>query len=160
MTDNEKKLILAELQTLKERVAVLESLLPTKEQPLSCLVRIPKQLESPNSQCVRVVVEEVTAAYGVTFDILRSRCRTDAVSVPRQITFYLCKEIGRVSWSELGRIFNRDHGTIMHGYRMIAETKDVDSRLSTYLATARARCEQRLKACDGSAGRLETPSDT
>jgi chromosomal replication initiator protein len=90
---------------------------------------------------MRVVAKE----YRITFEIMTSRRRTQYVAATRQIAMYLCRVLlpsrRANSWNALGRKFNRDHTTVLHGYRKI-ERLVADGTLRDQVQTL----EQRVRA--------------
>ena len=70
--------------------------------------------------------------YGLTE--LRSKNRTKDISLARQITMYLMKQVTHKSLREIGEFLNRkDHTTIAHAIGRIDELRKIDSDLDTRL---------------------------
>ncbi len=64
---------------------------------------------SPN-----VIMKEVADYYGITKQQITSKTRTKTVSMARQISIYLCRELLELSYIRIGEEFGgRDHSTIM-----------------------------------------------
>ncbi|MFH1034348.1 MAG: chromosomal replication initiator protein DnaA [Pseudomonadota bacterium] len=57
----------------------------------------------------------VAKVYGLTPAALASRSRRQTITRPRNLALFLCRRHTEVSFAELGRIFNRDHSTVMYG---------------------------------------------
>ena len=72
-----------------------------------------------------VDVARVVAVVAGRFDVdpvaLTGPGQERRVSLPRQIAMYLCRERLGLSFPEIGRLFRRDHSTVMHGVRHVAE---------------------------------------
>ena len=69
----------------------------------------------------------VCSKYSVSQEDLLGYSRLAAYSGPRQILFYLMKQIGpKYTWTKIGQITKRDHTTIMHGVRRLAELRAND----------------------------------
>jgi chromosomal replication initiator protein len=65
------------------------------------------------------------------------------IAKPRQIAMYIAKELTRKSLPEIGELFGgRDHTTVLHAVRRIAELRSHDSHLNHELHVL----EQTLKA--------------
>lgn len=76
------------------------------------------------------IMEIVAEATGVTKLDLISHRRTIKVVRPRQICFYLMRQCTVMSLPEIGRRFSgRDHTTVLHGTRKIAELMETDADL-------------------------------
>jgi len=70
--------------------------------------------------------------YGLTE--LRSKNRTKDISLARQITMYLMKQVTNKSLREIGEFLNRkDHTTIAHAIQRIDDLRKIDSDLDTRL---------------------------
>jgi chromosomal replication initiator protein len=78
-----------------------------------------------------VTGEEIQKAVAEHFQLkisdLRSKNRTKTLVVPRHIAMYLCREISKTSFPEIGRLFGgKDHSTVIHACRMIEKLRDTD----------------------------------
>lgn len=71
------------------------------------------------SNPMNLIAVEVAREFGIDRATLLSRRRARSICVPRHLAFYLCIELCGASYPEVGRVFNRDHGTIMHGYNVV-----------------------------------------
>jgi len=92
---------------------------------------------------VRRIFEQVIAAVCEEFAIRReqllSRARPDFIAFPRMACYALVFERAHSNWSELGRLFNRDHGAIMNGVQVFANRTKQEPRLAAKIAAVRAR---------------------
>ncbi len=75
----------------------------------------------------------VAAAYGMPMDELASRSRRRAVTRPRNLAMYLCRQHTQASFASIGKVFNRDHATVMYGVNKIEAALNGDPRLSREL---------------------------
>jgi chromosomal replication initiator protein len=67
-------------------------------------------------------------------DILSAR-RSQGIVRPRQVAFYLCKELTGRSMPEIGRKFgDKDHTTVLHGIRKVGELMARDSEFASEVA--------------------------
>ena len=81
-----------------------------------------------------VSVEEIQKVVADRFRLrpieLKSKRRTKALVLPRQITMYLCREITKMSFPEIGRHFGgKDHTTVMHACRQIEKKTEADGAM-------------------------------
>lgn len=81
-----------------------------------------------------VSVDEIQKAVADRFHLkpaeLKSKRRTKALVLPRQITMYLCREITKMSYPEIGRHFGgKDHTTVMHACRQIEKQTETDGSM-------------------------------
>lgn len=74
---------------------------------------------------VAVIQNAVAKEWGVTVDGLRSKVRTKTLTVPRQVSMFLIRELLGLQLVEIGAAFGgRDHSTVIHSLdRVQAELK-------------------------------------
>ncbi|MFH1060133.1 MAG: chromosomal replication initiator protein DnaA [Pseudomonadota bacterium] len=82
----------------------------------------------------------VARAHGLEPAALTGKSRRQAITRPRNLALYLCRRHTDASYAELGRLFNRDHSTVMYGVDQVERALAGDQRLSQELAFM----EQRL----------------
>ncbi len=74
------------------------------------------------------VLEAVAQAYGVSVAELQAKGRSRRVAVPRQVAMYLLREEAGLSLPRIGELLGgRDHSTIMHGVRKVADQLERDA---------------------------------
>lgn len=67
----------------------------------------------------RCVAEE----FGLTLQVLKTKCRNKNIVLPRQIAMYLSRELTELSLPEIGDCFGgKDHTTVLHSYKKIKES--------------------------------------
>lgn len=71
----------------------------------------------------------VAAYYNIRLADLNSVRRTRTLARPRQIAMSIAKELTRHSYPEIGAAFGKDHTTVLHACRKVAELKLEDDRL-------------------------------
>ncbi len=81
----------------------------------------------------------VAEAYGIGRVELVSRRRTKNIIRPRQVAMYLCTMLTPRSLPEIGRLFGRDHTTIMHARNKISKLRDTDEKLNFEIEALIAR---------------------
>jgi len=86
-----------------------------------------------------VAVDEVQRLVAERFHIkiseIKSKKRSKNLVFPRQIAMYLCRELTKLSFPEIGRHFGgKDHSTVIYACRQIEELKKQDPGLETLLA--------------------------
>ncbi len=78
-----------------------------------------RQVSIPNIQ------KTVAEYYKIRISDILSRRRNRTIARPRQMAMYLAKELTKHSYPEIGEAFGgRDHSTVIHACRKIAELKD------------------------------------
>lgn len=59
------------------------------------------------------IIQEVSAHYGIRGEDLLSKSHTQEFVLPRQTAIYLCREKLRLPLQSIGKIFGRDHSTVL-----------------------------------------------
>lgn len=77
------------------------------------------------------IQKTVAEYYKIRSSDLLSNRRSRSITRPRQLAMALSKELTNHSLPEIGEAFGgRDHTTVLHGCRKIAELRDSDSRIN------------------------------
>jgi chromosomal replication initiator protein len=77
-----------------------------------------------------LVQKIVAESFGVRISDLKSKRRTRAVVLPRQVAMYLCRNLANASLPEIGNFFGgKDHSTVIHACKVIEEKKEKDTDL-------------------------------
>ncbi len=78
----------------------------------------------PKAITPNLIMEVVATYFDVKIDDFMSKKRNRAISYPRQIAMYLCRELTDLSLPKIGEEFGgRDHTTVIHAYDKI--TNDI-----------------------------------
>ncbi len=88
------------------------------------------------------IQRKVAEHYNIRLSDMLSPRRARVIARPRQIAMFLCKELTDKSLPDIGRKFGgRDHTTIMHGIKRIAQLSDEDASLREDIAVLRRSLE-------------------
>jgi len=80
----------------------------------------------------------VATHFNVKVTDLKSPKRNRKYAVPRQVAMYLCRDLCRLSFPEIGANFGgRDHSTVIHSCRKIGIEKNTDQEMKRHLDTLR-----------------------
>lgn len=80
---------------------------------------------------VENIQKTVADFYKIKVSDMYSKRRPANIAVPRQIAMYLVKELTQKSLPEIGELFGgRDHTTVLHAVRKIADARRSDSELN------------------------------
>lgn len=81
-----------------------------------------------------LIMEIVSTFYDIKMEDFKSKKRNRAISYPRQIAMYLCRELTDLSLPKIGEEFGgRDHTTVIHAYDKISNELISDTNLSKTL---------------------------
>ena len=67
-----------------------------------------------------MISELVGEQFKVSVKDMQSRSRKSQFTVPRQIAMYLSRKYTKESLAEIGRVFQRDHSTVLHAIRVVS----------------------------------------
>lgn len=123
-----------ELTILRGQKAKLEELLQLRKEVRELQASLWTGTEA--RETVSAVARRAAAAFHVDMEYLLGPRRTEEVVVPRHVIFYLARKIRHeVTSTLLAEMFHRDHGTVLHGCKMVVNRMDASP-------TFRARVEQ------------------
>ena len=79
---------------------------------------------------IEIIQKQVAEFYKVKVSELKSEKRQKAIVVPRQVAIYLCRELTKASYPEIGEKFGgKDHSTIIHSVKKIERLSEQDADL-------------------------------
>lgn len=91
------------------------------------------------------IQHSVAKEWGVTVEGLRSKTRTKALTVPRQIAMYLTRELLGTQLVEIGQAFGgRDHSTVIHSLEKVQMDIAADSVLKQRIASLQKTLKARI----------------
>jgi hypothetical protein len=104
---------------------------------------------------VRIAAIQIACAdeFAVTVNEILSERKSAQIVTPRQIGMFLCRELTHRSLREIGRYFgHRDHTTVLHAQRKVAERMDGDPGFKQRVDHVRARLDRLMTRPDADAG--------
>ncbi len=109
-----------------------EVTLQLAKEALRDKVRTEDSAETGAGEAILTVIsiqEAVAKDFGVTIDGLRSKTRTQHLTVPRQTAMYLIRELLGLQLVEIGAAFGgRDHSTVIHSLEKVEKTRASDTK--------------------------------
>ncbi len=73
----------------------------------------------PNDTKVERILSAVSKKYGVSVEDIKSKKKTDSVANARHTSIYIIRQLTDLSLKEIGKIFGRDHSTIISSINKI-----------------------------------------
>lgn len=128
-----------ELEGLLNRVVAFASL---SGQPLSLDLAKETLRDILPSEENRVtgpeIIKFVARHYGLKVSEIKSRNNSKHIAFPRQIAMYLCKQLTKLSYPDIGKHFNnKHHSTVMYSVEKISklrpEKPDVDRTIQGFI---------------------------
>ena len=83
-----------------------------------CLMPYVSGVEAPAITVDRII-DRVSKKYGVSKEDIYGRKRTKTIAMSRSIAIYIIKKITTLSFPAIGKLFDRDHSTIINANNMI-----------------------------------------
>ncbi|MEK6712683.1 MAG: chromosomal replication initiation protein DnaA [Nitrospirae bacterium RBG_16_43_11] len=72
----------------------------------------------------------ISAHFNIKIADIKAKKRTKTLVVPRQIAMFLCRELLKMSFPEIGRLFGgKDHSTVIYSCNLIEKHKEEDPNM-------------------------------
>lgn len=68
-----------------------------------------------------LILKEVSKYYCIPMEKLMGNSRAKEMVLPRQVAMYLVRDLTSFSLPEIGKVFSRDHTTVLHSINKIDE---------------------------------------
>ena len=92
-----------------------------------------------------LIISEVCRFYNISEDTIRSTQKNKGTAEARQIAMFLIRSMTNLSLPDVGKEFNRDHTTVMHGVNKIEELlKDKTNPLNDVIRDIKANINNKL----------------
>ncbi len=91
----------------------------TKELAFSCISDLMSGSE-PIAMTSERILNKIAEKYEVSVEDIKGAKRTKQIATPRHIAVYLIRELTNMSFPQLGKLFDRDHATIMNSYQTVS----------------------------------------
>ena len=69
----------------------------------------------------------VSQKYGIPTEDIIGKRKTDAIATARQVAIYLLRELTEMSFANIGKVFNRDHSTVVASVNKVKDRMKEDS---------------------------------
>lgn len=95
----------------------------------------------PGLQVVQLVVAE---RYRFEASVLWGRGRNGVEAEARQLAMAICRDLLKLPLAEIGRAFCRDHATVIHALRVVADRRENEARFGETYQSLYDACEKEL----------------
>jgi len=75
----------------------------------------------------------VGSQFKVSVKDMQSRSRKKVITFPRQVAMYLSRKYTDESLADIGRIYNRDHSTVLHSIKVVTNLTNRDTSVNAQL---------------------------
>jgi chromosomal replication initiator protein len=80
------------------------------------------------------IQQAVARHFGIKVSEMKSKGRQRAVTFPRQVAMFLCRELTDASFPQIGQAFGgKDHTTVLHSCEKIARLEEADEHVARLL---------------------------
>ena len=115
----------------------------TTIESLEYLLRDTLDQEQHEALTAEAVQRTVAEYYDIRLGDMTSKQRPQSIAFPRQVAMYLCRTMTQQSLPTIGNSFGRNHATVLHACRLVAEKMKVDPSLRQTMAVLKQRLNQR-----------------
>lgn len=88
---------------------------------------------TPQSLNAQLISELVGSQFKISIQDMQSKSRKKKISFPRQVAMYLSRKHTDETLADIGRVFNRDHSTVMHSIKVISGLNRRDNSVSAQI---------------------------
>lgn len=92
---------------------------------------------------VETIIEVVANYYDTATKDILGKKRNKEIVLPRQVAMFLAREMGQMSYPDIGRAFGRDYTTVIHSYEKIKSESKRDSSLKNAISEIRSKAHAR-----------------
>ncbi len=92
---------------------------------------------------VETIIQVVSDHFKMPVSDILGKKRNKEIVMPRQIAMFLAREMGGMSYPDIGRAFGRDYTTVIHSYEKIKSEVKKDSSLKNTISEIRSRAHAR-----------------
>lgn len=92
---------------------------------------------------VDTIIEVVSEHFDMPVTDILGKKRNKEIVLPRQVAMFLAREMGQMSYPDIGRAFGRDYTTVIHSYEKIKKEIKKDSALKNAISEVRSRAHAR-----------------
>lgn len=107
-----------------------------------CLKNNLTAIKAVGSISIDKIMEIVANYYDLTVLDIRGKKRTQSIAIARQIAMYLSTQYTRLSTTQIGKYFNKEHATILHAAKTIKKRMDVDKKLKSEVINIENRIKE------------------
>ena len=89
------------------------------------------------------IIEVVAEHFEIAVADLLGKKRNKEIVMPRQVAMYVAREMGGMSYPDIGRAFDRDYTTVIHSYEKVKAELKKDTGLRGAISEIRSRAHAR-----------------
>lgn len=98
--------------------------------------------EKKKSYTFKAIVEAVADFYNISVKEVKGTGRNAKVAEARQVAIYLCRDLTKQSFPDIGKYFDRKHTTVLYSYDKIKEDIRTNSSLSHTISAINGKLDE------------------
>lgn len=114
----------------------------TTEVINKCLKDKITAVKSVGNISIDKIMEIVANYYDLTVPDIRGKKRTQSIALARQIAMYLSTQYTRLSTTQIGKYFNKEHASIIHGAKKIKKCMEENKKLKSDIVNIENRIKE------------------
>jgi chromosomal replication initiator protein len=136
------------IEGVLNRITVYKELLkPGDELNIDSVIEITSDLISKEKECSpQQVIERVSKYFLIEATAMLGKSRDKTTARARQLAMYLIRELTDLTLDDIGKLFGRDHSTVIHALKKIEDEKDVNSEISDAIRDVQANIRETNEA--------------
>ena len=112
-----------EIEILQTRICKIRKLRQLQQQIK--IIEFGKLPDDSVLEIIQGISIIVCEHFNISPELLFSKRRTENITLPRQVVFYIAREFN-LTLEAIGKEFGKDHGTVLYGCRHIKEKMSVE----------------------------------
>ena len=88
---------------------------------------------TPSCLSAKIISELVGQQFKISIKDMQSRSRKKKIAFPRQVAMYLSRKHTEETLADIGKVFNRDHSTVMHSIKVVSGLSRRDNSISAQI---------------------------
>lgn len=93
---------------------------------------------------LKIITEEVCAKFRIDFQLVFSSTREQEICAPRHVIFYLARNLKGIPLSQIGRVFHRDHGSVLNGCRRVKDRVSTEPAFAAAVSEVSELCKRKI----------------
>jgi len=104
-----------QIEGILKKLYAIHSLTGTEisKESIDSVISIVDPGNIPTDAMVEKILKHVSKKHGISVEDIKSKKKTDSIATARHISIYIIRKLTDLSLKEIGKVFGRDHSTII-----------------------------------------------
>jgi chromosomal replication initiator protein len=132
------------IEGVLNRITVYKELLkPGDELNIEQVIDITSDLISKEKECSpEQIIQCVSDYFVISAGLIMSKNRDKLTARARQLSMYLMRELTDLTLDDIGKLFGRDHSTVIHALKKIEDEKEVNPEIADAIKDVQANIRE------------------